>query len=131
MSKFKLFLKYPLFKEMSVDELFPLLTKVSLDFDNHTAGDILFNKEDVCENLVFLLDGRVELEDEHNIKRIAQGPELIVYTRLFGQNREMPYCAKVVDNCSIMQIDRKSLLYLLRNSQTVLCNYLDMISDLS
>ncbi|MFA6588844.1 MAG: cyclic nucleotide-binding domain-containing protein [Bacteroidales bacterium] len=131
MSRFELFLKYPLFKGMSMDELFPLLTKVSLDFDNYTAGDLLFNKDSICENLVFLLDGRVELENEQKKKRIAQGPELIVFTRLFGQKRQMPLSAKALDNCSIMRIDRKSLLFLMRNSQTVLCNYLDLISDLS
>ena len=38
--------------------------------------------------------------------------------------------ARALDNCSIMQIDRKSLLFLMRNSQTVLCNYLDLISDM-
>jgi CRP-like cAMP-binding protein len=113
-----------------MDELFPLLTKVSLDFDNYTAGDLIFNKDIVCENLVFLLDGQVELENEQKEKRIAQGPELIVYTRLFGRKRNMPLTARALDNCSIMQIDRKSLLFLMRNSQTVLCNYLDLISDM-
>ncbi len=130
MSRFELFLKYPLFKGMSMDELFPLLTKVSLDFDNYSAGDLIFNKDIVCENLVFLLDGKVELENEQKEKRIAEGPELIVFTRLFGQKRNMPLTVKAVDNCSIMQIDRKSLLFLMRNSQTVLCNYLDLISDM-
>ena len=130
MSRFELFLKYPLFKGMSMDELFPLLTKVSLDFDNYSAGDLLFDKDTVCENLIFLLDGKVELENEQKKKRIAEGPELIVFTRLFGQKRNMPLTVKAVDNCSIMQIDRKSLLFLMRNSQTVLCNYLDLISDM-
>jgi CRP-like cAMP-binding protein len=113
-----------------MDELFPLLTKVSLDFDNYSAGDLLFDKDTVCENLIFLLDGKVELENEQKKKRIAEGPELIVFTRLFGQKRNMPLTVKAVDNCSIMQIDRKSLLFLMRNSQTVLCNYLDLISDM-
>ena len=72
MSRFELFLKYPLFKGMSMDGLFPLLTKVSLDFDNYSAGDLIFNKDIVCENLVFLLDGKVELENEQKEKRIAQ-----------------------------------------------------------
>lgn len=131
MSKFELFLKYSLFKGMSMNELFPLLTKVSLDFDNYTAGDRIFDKDTECENLVFLLDGSVELENEQKKKRIAQGPELIVFTHLFGQSHLMPYSAKALNNCSIMQIDRRSLLFLMRNNQTVLSNYLDMISDLN
>lgn len=128
MSTFELFLQLPLFEGIDMDDLFYLIPKINLDFENYQPGEIVFNRQMEPKGLVYLLKGEVSFlakGDSQDVK----GPVLLSYSGLFGSNRRFIVDATAKDTCNTLNIDTKSLLFLLRNSPVFLSNYLDMISD--
>ena len=130
MSVFELFKKLPLFKGVDSDELFTLISRISLDFDNVLEGDFLFKKTDSPEGLIFLLQGKVEISDSIN-SRVFSENSILSFTGLFGKDLTFSNYARAVEDSSILTIDRKSLLYMFKINDTILCNYLGMLSELA
>lgn len=128
MSRFELFTHFDLFQGLSVDDLFSLLTKVSLDFENFQAGETLFTEGEPTKGLVFLLNGKVQ-KIQQGKTSFSDGPAMLVFTHIFGTQTQIPATAKAIDACSLLVIEPKSMLYMLRSNEVVLKNYLDMISD--
>lgn len=130
MSVFELFKKLPLFKGVDSDELFTLISRISLDFDNVLEGDFLFKKTDSPEGIIFLLQGKVEISDIIN-SRVFSENSILSFTGLFGKDLTFSNVARAVEDSNILTIDRKSLLYLFKINDTILCNYLGMLSELA
>jgi len=128
MSSFELFLQLPLFKGIEKDDLFSLIPKINLDFENYQPGQVVFNRQMEPKGLVYLLKGKVMIQKE-NQKQILSTPGLMSYTGLFGSNRNFSLDASAIDVSSTLEVDTKSLLFLLRNSPVFLINYLDILSD--
>lgn len=127
-SRFELFTKFSIFKGLSVDDLFSLLTKVSLDFENYGMGESILKKDSESRGLVFLLDGKVELQEGLDSK-IIEEQSLLVYTHIFGNHPKAPVQINAASDCSIMYIDPRSMLQMLRSNEIVLKNYLDLLSN--
>lgn len=130
MSVFELFKKLPLFKGVDSDELFTLISRISLDFDIVLEGDFLFKKTDSPEGIIFLLQGKVEISDSIN-SRVFSENSILSFTGLFGKDLTFSNVARAVEDSNILTIDRKSLLYLFKINDTILCNYLGMLSELA
>lgn len=130
MSVFELFKKLPLFKGVESDELFTLISRISLDFDNVLEGDFLFKKTDSPQGIIFLLQGKVEISDSIN-SRVFSENSILSFTGLFGKDLTFSNDARAVEDSNILTIDRKSLLYLFKINDTILCNYLGMLSELA
>lgn len=130
MSVFELFKKLPLFKGVDSDELFTLISRISLDFDIVLEGDFLFKKNDIPEGIIFLLQGKVEISDSIN-SRVFSENSILSFTGLFGKDLTFSNVARAVEDSNILTIDRKSLLYLFKINDTILCNYLGMLSELA
>lgn len=128
MSTFELFLQLPLFKGLEKDDLFSLIPKINLDFETFQPGQILFDRTMDAEGLVYLLAGKVRLTS-HNQEKTAEGPLLLSYTGLFGEDRQYLSDATAMEACQTLNIDTKSLLYMLRNCPEFMSNYLDLLSD--
>jgi len=128
MSSFELFLQLPLFKGIEMDELFSLIPKINLDFENFQPDETVFNRQMEAKGLVYLLKGEVKVNSKGK-ERLIKAPVLLSYTGLFGADRQFMVEVFAVDSCNTLNIDTKSLLYLLRNCPLFLSNYLDLLSD--
>jgi hypothetical protein len=128
MSTFELFLQLPLFKCIDRDDLFSLIPKISLDFENHQPGEAVFNREMEVKGLIFLLHGKVKVCEAAR-ESMVSGPCLLSFTGMFGENRNYRSDVYALDACSTLSIDEKSLQYLLRNNSIFLTAYLGMLSD--
>lgn len=128
MSTFELFLQLPLFKGLEKDDLFSLIPKINLDFEHYKAEEVVFDRQMEPHGLVYLLSGQVFVK-EFNIEAVVSRPGLLSFTGLFGLNRQYKTDVKAKNDCSVLSIDTKSLLFLLRTSPVFLSNYLDLISD--
>ena len=128
MSTFEMFLQLPLFKGIEMDDLFSLIPKINLDFESFQPGEIVFCPEMEAKGLVYLLKGVAKVVSNGN-ERMVEGPVLLSYTELFGANRKFLMETTASDSCSTLNIDTKSLLYLLRNCPVFLTNYLSLLSD--
>ncbi|MDD4922302.1 MAG: hypothetical protein PHS30_07475 [Bacteroidales bacterium] len=128
MSTFELFLQLPLFKGIEMDELFSMIPKINLDFENFQPGEIIFDRKMEPRGLVYLLKGQVSTDAGRGNQDIA-GPALLSYSGLFGTDRQYIINVRAKNSCSTLNIDTKSLLFLLRHCPVFLSNYLNLLSD--
>lgn len=128
MSTFELFLQLPLFEGVDRDDLFSLIPKINLDFESFQPGDIVFDRQMEANGLVYLLKGEVKVKAKGE-EQIIKAPVLLSFSGLFGNSRQFVMDVTAIDSCSILNIETKSLLFLLRNSPAFLSKYLDMLSN--
>jgi len=128
MSTFELFLQLPLFEGVDRDELFTLIPKINLDFESFQPGDIVFDRQMEAKGLVYLLRGEVKVKAKGE-EQIMKAPVLLSFSGLFGDSRQFVTDVTAIDSCSILNIEAKSLLFLLRNSPAFLSKYLDLLSN--
>lgn len=128
MSTFELFLQLPLFKGVDKDDLFSLVPKINLDFEHYLPDEVVFNRQMEPKGLVYLLNGQVKVKTIDS-EQVISGTCLLSFSGLFGADRHYKMDATAKNRCSILSIDTKSLLFLLRNSPVFLSNYLDFLSD--
>lgn len=128
MSTFELFLQLPLFKGVEKDDLFSLIPKINLDFESFQPGEVVFDRHLEAEGLVYLLKGSVNVKAKGR-EQLIKAPVLLSYTGLFGNNRQFLFDVTAKGECNTLNIDTKSLLYLLRNCPVFLSNYLALLSD--
>jgi len=81
MSTFELFLQLPLFKGVEKDDLFSLIPKINLDFENFQPGEVVFDCQMEAEGLVYLLKGSVNLKSKGS-EQVIKAPVLLSYTGL-------------------------------------------------
>ena len=55
-------LQLPLFQGMSKAELSEIIERVKFHFQKFDTGNILFSQGDICDKIVFLLSGEIEIE---------------------------------------------------------------------
>ncbi|MCK9310867.1 MAG: cyclic nucleotide-binding domain-containing protein [Bacteroidales bacterium] len=125
---FEIFTQLPLFKGVDKDELFSLIPKINLDFENYQPGDVIFDRQMHSHGLVYLLNGKVEAHFMNGERKISS-PDLLSYTGLFGSNRHYSMDVTAVEKSSILNIETKSLLFLFRHCPVFLMNYLDLLSN--
>lgn len=128
MSTFEQFLQLPLFKGVEKDDLFFLVPKINLDFENYQPGMVVFSQDMEPKGLVYLVNGEVKMETTDTENVISEAC-LLSFSGLFGENKHFSARVTAKTNCSILSIDTKSLLFLLRNSPVFLSNYLDLLYD--
>jgi hypothetical protein len=128
MSTFELFLQLPLFKGIEMDDLFSLIPKINLDFERFQPGDIVIDRKMEAKGLVYLLKGEVKICSKGN-EQIVNGPVLLSFSGLFGTDKQFLADVSATNVCNTLNIDTKSLLYLLRNCPVFLSNYLDLLSN--
>lgn len=128
MSTFELFLQLPIFEGVEMEDLFSLIPKINLDFENYQPGEVVFSRQMEPKGLVYLLNGEVRAHARETWSCIT-GPVLLSFSGLFGTNRQFIMDVTANKACSTLNIETKSLVFLLQNSPVILSNYLDLLSD--
>ncbi len=128
MSMFQLFTEFPIFNGLEQDELFSLLTRVSLDFEKYQEGEIMLKEGESSRGLVFLMNGKVSCREAGRSYE-AEAPCLLVWTGIFGSRPVVPVTLRALDDCGLMCIDAEACLQLFGQSKTILRNYLDLLCD--
>ena len=105
-----------------------MVPKISLDFEHFKEKEVLFERFSPVNGLVFLLQGKACLCDENGETHL-EGPALLSWTGVFGQERTHVSEATTLTACSTLTVDRRSLVYLLRTEPTFLEAYLGLLSD--
>lgn len=128
MSVFEIFMQLPLFKGIDKEEMFSLIPKINLDFETFQPGEVVFDRQMDPGGLIYLLKGKVKTRSINREEEIS-GPVLLSYTGLFGSNRHYSADVTALDICNTLNVETKSLLFLLRNCPAFMMNYLDLLSD--
>lgn len=118
----------PLFKEIEKEVLFSLIPKISLDFESFPAKSILFDLQTEVSGLVYLIKGTVLMKNKEKESSVS-GPALISWTGVFGRNRHHSFVTKALTECSVLNVDKRSLVFLIRHEPAFMEAYLDLLAD--
>jgi CRP-like cAMP-binding protein len=128
MSFFEFFLKLSLFKGVDQNDLFSLIPRITLDFEEFQGGTMVFDRQTQSKGVVYLLSGRVKgTSDDRTM--VFSGESLLSFSGLFGSKGNYLMDVVALEDSRVLVIDAKSLTYLLQNNTTILNNYLELLSD--
>lgn len=123
----------PLFKGVSRERISEIVGKVPLSFLKYLPGEKVMDSGDPCTGLKFVLKGSVRLTlrnatDRLRVQQTLEGPAVISPDFLFGRDTTYPSMGMAIDTVSIMQIEKKDFIELLRDDEIVTYNYLNILS---
>lgn len=123
----------PLFKGISYKRVSEMVGNTKLAFFKYLAGETIFQAGTSCDRIKFVFSGSVRLtmtsdNDRVSISQTLRAPSIIQPDYLFGRNTLYPVTAEAIDTVSVIEIDKASLLNLLREDEVILFNYLNILS---
>jgi len=80
------------------------------------------------KGLEYLIDGEIKMISANSEILISKAC-LLSFFGLFGKDRHFSTKVMALTVCSVLNIDTKSLSFLLRNNAAFLLNYLNVLSD--
>jgi len=127
-------LSLPLFQGMERLKLINVLEKVNLFFEKYQKDDVIVQKGEECERLVFLLKGSVICEtvdksEKFSIYERIKGFAVLYPAFLFGKDTRYPATITAADNASILSIEKRQVFDLLREEELFLLNFLNIVSN--
>lgn len=123
----------PLFKGVSRERISEIVGKVPLSFLKYLPGEKVMDSGEPCKGLKFVLKGSVRLTlrnttDRLRVQQTLESPAVISPDFLFGRDTSYPSSGVAIDTVSIMQIEKKDFIELLRDDEIVTYNYLNILS---
>jgi len=126
----------PLFKGISPDEILKILDNVPHNIKKFQSGSIICQSDEPVNSLMVVISGIVKGEMGDYAGRIIKiediaAPGAIAPAFIFGNRNRFPVNVIGVSEGEILSIGKGEFLKLLMWNDTVLVNYLDMISNRS
>lgn len=123
----------PLFKGISYKRVSEMVGSTRLSFLKYLPGETIFQARSVSDHIKFVFSGSVRLtmsssNDRVSIEQTLVSPAIIQPDYLFGRNTKYPVSAAAIDTVSIIEMDKPSLLQLLRDDEIILFNYLNILA---
>lgn len=130
---FDIFLQLPVFQGMSSEQLTAVLEKTPFEFKKYREGDIIVEHGDMCNHLIFVLNGTVQkripaFDGRIVISEEFQAPHTLPFYYLFGAQPTSPSRLVARGDVGIMELDKHYFLLLLRENEIPLVNALNMLS---
>lgn len=121
----------PLFQGMSNDDLTLLVGRTKLDFRKAAPQTIIAKADESCQQLLFLLDGEVQVEGaaqnkHYIITETMHAPIAIQPERLFGLEQQYSRTFTATTPCNILSISKQEVLRLLEEHMIFRFNLLNI-----
>jgi CRP-like cAMP-binding protein len=126
----------PLFRGMSSDEIGSTLNKVRFRTRRYKEGAIVYSAGNSVISFSMVVKGYVKGEMIDIAGRVIKieditVPGAIAPAFMFGNNNKFPVNVVAVQDTEILMIEKSEFLKLLKENNTILVNFLDMISNRS
>lgn len=126
--------KCPIFKGLSADEIDHEFQNISFKTKSYAPKEFIAFSDDECRNLLIILKGKVKGEMTDYSGKVIRIEEMdtgkpLAPSFIFGQNNRFPVDVVAVTGSEILAIPKDSLLNLFQHNQTILNNYLGMVSN--
>lgn len=126
-------LNLPLFHGVSRGKLSEILSFVKLRFEKYADREILIHAGDVCDNVTFILNGRVRSSIATRDQRLVvsqtlSAPDVISPDFLFGRTTLFPAHVVSQGETSIVSISKKDYMKVLASDEVFLFNLLNRLS---
>jgi len=133
---YSLLLKAPLFRGLSVEEIERTLAVVSYRTRKFKSGNLIVQSGEQVDSLMIVIKGIVKGEMTDYAGRVIKiedipAPGALAPAFLFGSKNRYPVNIMVVSDAEILLIGKFEFLKMLKRSDRILVNFLDMISNRS
>lgn len=132
-SMYEILMGLPLFQGVSHTKISELIEKIKFHFLKYLDNGVIINANDPCNNLKFLISGKVQIEIMNRNNRIRvletiSAPNVIGVEYLFGRNTIYPYKVTSAPDAGIMQIEKADYLKIIKSDTIFLFNMLNYLS---
>lgn len=132
-SIFDTLMALPLFQGVSRMKLSELIEKLPFQFSKHRDNSAIITAGEMCNDLCFLISGKVHIDTPCQNKRIhfhetVFAPNVIGPEYLFGKSTIYPFNVYAKGVCGILRIAKIDYVKMLQNDNVFLFNMLNMLS---
>jgi CRP-like cAMP-binding protein len=126
----------PLFKEIKPATIELILSSVPYRIKKFQSGSMIFMSGEPVNSLMVVINGVVKGEMVDYAGRVIKiedipAPGVLAAAFMFGRNNSFPVNVIVVSSVELLLIEKSDFLKLLMRNDSVLVNFLDMISNRS
>lgn len=126
-------LESPLFQGLSKADLNEIAGNTKFSFSKYDAGKTVVRAESYCNELIFLLNGTVEVstysvDNSFTFTEILNAPLLIQPQRLFGLNQNYTATYKAHTRCNFMKLSKTEVVKLYTNYEVFRINLINMLA---
>lgn len=127
-------LQLPLFQGLCTDDFTCIIEKVKFHFRNYSGNEIIMNQGEVCNQLVFLLEGSLlskKTDDQHGFQLVETitAPSIIEPYSLFGMYPYYESTYQIQGEAKLLVIDKSYILNELSNYEIFRLNYFNLLSN--
>ena len=126
----------PLFKGLSASDIKNVFSEISYQLKTFKSGSIISQSGEPVDSLVIIVEGVVKGEMVDYAGRVIKiedihAPGALAPAFMFGSRNRYPVNVVAVSDGAMLMIGKADFLKLLMRNDTVLVNFLDMISNRS
>lgn len=130
---YDLLLELPIFQGLSYEQLTLILEKVPFHFKKYRNNENLVTAGDRCEEVIFLLSGRVRMitpvfGDKIVISEDFDAPHTIPFSNFFGHEVRSRCGVYAQGAVGAMTLNKANFLTMLENNRLMLINVLNILS---
>jgi CRP-like cAMP-binding protein len=129
-------LQLPLFQGLSKNDFTEIIGKTKFHFTKYNDNKLIANQGDVCNKLMFLLNGKiksltVDYDNVYSLSETLNGPTVIEPYSLFGMKPCYQATYTTAGNVEMVSISKTAILFELNNYDIFRINYLNILSNRS
>ena len=126
-------LQLPIFQGLGYEQLTEIIEKIPFSFHRYAAGETIHMAGELCDCVLFVLNGIVQQETPTfggriNIVQEFSGPHTLSFYYLFGAETRSISTLKAIDRVGIMQVEKTHFLKMLQKNSVMLVNVMNMLS---
>lgn len=125
-------LELPLFQGLGHNDLDTIVSQTKFGFSKYKKGETIVGEDDVCAQLMFLLNGSIEAEvhsDDHGyrLNETIEAPEVLQPDRIFGLHQRYTATFRAAESANFLTIDKHEVSRLSDNYAIFRLNLLNLI----
>lgn len=131
---YDLMLELPVFQGLSYEQLTTIIEKVPFHFKKYKSNDYLIRNGEQCDEIVFLLSGRVRVltpsfKDSIIIAEDFEAPHTISFYNLFGRDTTTRSSIYAQGAVGVMSLNKENFLHMISDNKLMLINVLNILSS--
>lgn len=132
-SMFDKLLQLPIFMGLTRDQMTEILEKVPFHFQKFKPGEIMCHPGDLCENVTFVLSGKLRQVTPTFCNRVTitqdfLAPHTLSFDNLFGADIHHLSALYAVETTGVMQLSKEHFLKCLQINPILLINTMNILS---
>ena len=127
-------LQLPLFQGLCKDDFTTLIEKVKLHFITCKEGETIAAQDEICNRLLFILDGevtvkRTDKEHHYSLTEQLDAPHIIELYSMFGMYPTFKATYKAKTEVKLLSINKPYIYNELHKYEIVRINFLNLLSN--